>query len=125
MSVLPDTYIIQLDNMHFCAPVGVGAEERKVGSKIIVEMTAEAEVSSKAFMDDDFSEAPDYSVIYQEIAKVVKEPVCLLEHLAYKIARTVLDVISGFVCVEVSVTKINPPLSGDGVNASVKFRLNR
>lgn len=115
---LAGTYTITLENMNFFARIGVGEDERKAGGPIRVCAKITAEVRQEAFADDDFTAAPDYSEIYRRIAQAVSQPVKLLERLACKIGGGILG-MQGISGVEVSVTKVNPPVGGDGMNATV------
>lgn len=120
------TYTIDLRNMKFYANIGAGAEERKIGTNIIVNVSVDVEAHSTAFVNDDINGAPDYAEIYDEVRKTAKEPVCLLERFAYKAACAILERVGQIVSVTVSVTKVNPPISGaDGLTSSVKFGITR
>ncbi len=115
---LADTYTITLENMNFFAHIGVGEDERKAGEPITVCAKITAEVRQEAFVNDDFTASPDYSEVYRRIAQTVRQPVKLLERLACKIGEGILG-MQGISGVEVSVTKVNPPVGGDGMNATV------
>lgn len=115
---LPETYTITLGNMNFFAYVGVGEDERKAGVAIRVCAKITADVRREAFYGDDFMAAPDYSEVYAKISEVVSRPVKLLERLACEIGEAILG-MQGICGVEVSVTKKNPPVGGDGMNATV------
>lgn len=119
---LPETYTITLENMNFFAHLGVGEEERKTGVQIKVCVKLTALVHRGAFVDDDPFAAPDYSEAYRRITQVVARPVKLLEKLAYEIG-TVLLQMQDVVAAEVEVTKPNPPVGADGLNASVSIRM--
>ena len=113
MSIL-GTYTINLDCLNFYAHIGVSEEERNVGTNIIVNVSAEAEATNAAFIEDNFKGAPDYATVYREVLKISKEPIRLLEHFAYKAA-----------CARVTVIKLNPPIGADGLKASVTLNLSR
>lgn len=125
MPKIPATYTISLDNMRFRVPVGVCSEERAIGTDVVVAISAEVIASEKAFVEDNLAGAPDYSVIYRKTAHIVRQPVRLLENLAYKVACVALEAAREIVSIEVSVTKINPPVGADGLNATVRLCLTR
>ena len=64
MSIL-GTYTINLDGLNFYAHIGVSEEERNVGTNIIVNISAEAEATNAAFIEDNFKGAPDYTTVYR------------------------------------------------------------
>lgn len=119
---LSETYTITLENMNFFAHLGVGEEERKTGVEIKVCVKLTAVVHQGAFVNDDPFAAPDYSEAYRRIAEVMARPLKLLEKLACEIG-TVLLQMQDVVAAEVKVTKPNPPVGADGMNASVNIRM--
>lgn len=119
---LPETYTITLENMNFFAHLGVGEEERKTGVEIKVCVKLTVVVHQGAFVNDDPFAAPDYSEAYRRIAEVMARPLKLLEKLACEIG-TVLLQMQDVVAAEVKVTKPNPPVGADGMNASVNIRM--
>ena len=125
MVFLPATYTISLENMRFRAPIGVCCDERNIGTDIIIAISAETNASTKAFIEDELAGAPDYSIVYKRIAHLVRQPVRLLEHLAYKVACETLDAAHEFISVKVTITKINPPVSSDGLKATVELCITR
>ncbi len=92
MSIL-GTYTINLDCLNFYAHIGVSEEERNVGTNIIVNVSAEAEATNAAFIEDNFKGAPDYATVYREVLKISKEPIRLLEHFAYKAACAIMGTV--------------------------------
>lgn len=121
---LPETYTITLENMNFFVHLGVGEEERKTGVEICVCVKLTAVVRQGAFVNDDPFAAPDYSEAYRRITQVVAQPVKLLEKLACEIGKILLQ-MQDIVAAEVKVTKPNPPVGADGMNASVSIRMSK
>lgn len=115
---LPKTYTVSLSNMCFYTSIGVGEDERSVGEKIIVDTKLTAILNEGAFADDDFTCAPDYSAIYDAIKQETSHPAKLLEHMAWRILKRVLEV-NGILAATITVTKPNPPIASDGASASV------
>ncbi len=122
--ILPETYTITLDSMHFYVQIGVGDDEKTIGEPIVVSVRLTAKTQARAFVNDDFTGSPDYSEIYGLIRETVKAPVNLLERLAYKIGEVVVKT-NGILAAEVTVTKPNPPVGSDGMNASVTLTVAR
>ncbi len=121
---LSETYTITLDSMHFYVQIGVGEDEKKIGEPIVVSVKLTAKTQPRAFLDDDFTNSPDYSEIYSLIRETVKAPVNLLERLAYKIGEAIINT-NGILAAQVTVTKPNPPVGADGMNASVTITVAR
>ena len=102
---------IQLEGMVFYGFHGVGAEERQVGQRFVVDLEVQRDLRAAGASDE-----PDDTVNYSRIYRLVKEVVegpsrKLLESLAETIAQGVLD---GFEVdsVTVKVKKPEVPIKG-------------
>lgn len=115
---ISDTYTIALNGMRFHAAIGVSEEERFVGEPIEVNLQMKCKTPIAAIDNDDENGVPDYSAIYAIIAETVKQPVKLLERLAVKIVSNIIQTQS-IIEITVSVTKKNPPVGADGLDATV------
>lgn len=121
---LNGTYTIELTGMRFLAPVGVSSDERKAGSEVIVNLSIEVSANSEAFASDDCRQVLDYSEVYKRVSLAMKKPCSLIEHAAYSIAEDILR-MSQVESVEVSLSKVNPPVGADGLKATVKLKARR
>ncbi|MDL2227953.1 dihydroneopterin aldolase [Bacteroidales bacterium OttesenSCG-928-K03] len=106
---------IQLWGYHGCLP-----EERKIGSKYIVDLSLSFDTSS-AEKSDSLHDTIDYSSVYEIIKNEFAKPVNLIEHLA----RRILDAIHNkFLLLDnstIMIQKINPPISGEIHSASIRL----
>ncbi len=106
---MPD--LIILEGMQFYGYHGVNPEERALGQRYVVDLTAELDLS-RAGESDSLEDTVSYSHIYRTVRAVMEgEPRNLLESVAQAIASSVL---AEFPVQAVSVTakKPNPPVRG-------------
>ncbi len=115
---------IHLNNIRVHANHGCLPEESLIGSDYRVDLTVKADLSLPS-ISDKLSETVDYvhlnNIVKEEMAIRSK----LLEHVAQRISTRVLDEISLVDAVEISVSKINPPIGGDVESVSVKIENTR
>ena len=88
------------------------AEESIIGSEYRVDVSVKADLS-KASISDRLSDTVDYVHINSIIKEEMQIPSKLLEHVAKRIINRILSEIEMTKEVEVSVSKINPPIGGD------------
>jgi dihydroneopterin aldolase len=108
---------ISLEGMEFFARHGCFSEEQAIGNRFLVDVHMEANVLRAAATD-----SVDDTVNYQEAYKVVAHEMCvpskLLEHVAGRIADSLLHNFGSITRVTVKVAKLNPPLGGGAVRQS-------
>lgn len=102
---------IYLSGMKFYAYHGCFAEEQKVGTRFIVDLSLLCD-TSQAVQTDDVRDAVNYVAVYQTIERVMNQPVHLLETVAHKIIHEVKADFPMVEQVKVKVCKLNPPLDG-------------
>lgn len=116
--------IIDVTNIKVYAYHGCLAEETKIGSDYLVNVSVEADLTKAAATD-----ALEDTVDYVHINRIVKEEMAiaaqLLEHVADRIIQRILLEIKIVMKVTVSVSKINPPIGGDVEKVSIKLKFNR
>lgn len=111
--------------MKFYSYHGVMPEEREIGGWFTVSVKMKLN-NCEAVESDSIYDAADYSEVYETIAKEMKDPSDLIEHVAGRIAEAIFDDFSLVDSVTVTVQKDNPPIVGavmDG--ASVTITANR
>lgn len=121
---IAETYSINISNMNFFACIGVGELERKVGEDIAVSVELTAATDSEAFENDQIANTIDYSEVYAQVKKAVSTPAKLLEHLAYNIGTSIME-INGIRAANISVTKKNPPMGSDGASATISISVSK
>ncbi len=114
---------IHLHQLVFHAFHGLYEEEKILGNEFRVDLTVQhhpAVIPIHAIND-----TINYVALYELVKKRMEVPVLLLETLATSIAQ---DILLQFVLadtVNISITKLHPPISGFNGQVGVSFELNR
>lgn len=103
---------VKITNIRVYAHHGCLREESIVGSEYSVDVTVGTNLS-KASLSDELSDTVDYVHIHQIVKEEMQIASKLLEHVAKRTIDRVLTEIAMVDDVEVSVSKINPPIGGD------------
>ncbi|MBR1468150.1 MAG: dihydroneopterin aldolase [Bacteroidaceae bacterium] len=116
---------IHIRGLRLAAKHGVLEQERLIGADFVVSIDAEVEVDDKAFAADDI----DGTVSYADVVETVKIQMSvtsnLLEHVAYRIASSLLDRFRRIRSVCVCIDKENPPCGVTAFAIGVEIRLHR
>lgn len=115
--------LIQIENMEFYAHHGHFREEQIVGSKFLVDITIETDMTVPA-ESDSLKDTLNYQMVYRLIQGEMDKKSRLLEHIARRILDTVYDGFSGIDKVTVKVSKMNPPMGGGRIE-KVSVTLSR
>ena len=103
---------IILENIKVYAYHGCMQEESKIGSDYVINLEVGANLDVPCGTD----ELKD-TVDYVTLLRVVKEEMAirskLLEHVADRIVRRILDHMNTVNWVEIKVSKMNPPINGN------------
>src|SRR6478672_6230405 len=103
---------ISLDGLVFFGRHGVNPEETELGQRFGINLTLRLDLSTPA-QTDHLHDTVSYSAIYKLVrAEVEGEPSKLLEHLAGRILRAVLQADGRIMEASVRVSKLQPPLKG-------------
>ncbi|MFX0556048.1 dihydroneopterin aldolase [Maribacter sp. CXY002] len=115
---------VQVENIKAYAYHGCLAEETRIGSDYLVNVTVEADLSKAALTD-----ALKDTVDYVHINKIVKEemaiPSKLLEHVAKRISDRIFVEIPMVLESSISVSKISPPINGDVEKVTISINSKR
>ncbi len=116
---------IILEGMQFYGYHGVNPEERVLGQRYVVDLTADLDLS-RAGETDRLEDTVSYSHIYRTVRAVMEgEPRNLLESAAQAIADNVLAEFP-VEAVSVTVKKPNPPVRGSSIQlAAVQVHRTR
>jgi len=90
---------------HGCQP-----QERVVGTDFYVTVSAIVEVEASAWRDDRLEGTADYSRFVSITRREMAVPSNLLEHVAARIASSILNECPSVQKVSISIEKENPPL---------------
>jgi dihydroneopterin aldolase len=103
---------IILSNMAFFAYHGVAPQERRLGQRFFVDVDCLLDVRPAAEADD-YRQAVCYAAVYDVVSAVMTgEPANLIETLAERIARTVLERFPRLEGVRVAIRKPSAPVKG-------------
>lgn len=119
---------IHLDQLQFYAYHGVLPEERQVGGQYVLSLTMAIpdSLALEALQGDDLSATVNYAEAYEVVRAEMERPSALLEHVADRVAQTLLRRFAIVRRVDVDLTKVTPPIAGfDGAGARVSYSLHR
>ncbi|MDR1644617.1 MAG: dihydroneopterin aldolase [Tannerellaceae bacterium] len=112
---------IVLKEMRFYAFHGVGWQENVVGNHFVVSLTLSAPLS-EAIESDELGDTIDYSVVYRLVKKEMDISSRLIEHVGGRILRAVKAHYPCITEIELSLSKLNPPVGGDIHSACVVLK---
>jgi dihydroneopterin aldolase len=114
---------ILLEGLRFFGYHGVYPEERTLGQRFIVDVTVELDLRN-AGAHDELDETVNYASIYAVVRSVVEgEPLMLIEAVADRSARAVLEAFPAISAVELTVRKPAVTIRGahlDAVGARIR-----
>ncbi len=113
--------IIEIENMEFYSYHGCFAEESKIGTHFLVSLWLDVD-TTKAQRSDNIEDTVNYLSVYQTVKKQMAIPSHLLEHVADRIASSVMDEFHAISNIRVKIVKRNPPLGGriEGVALTIE-----
>ena len=115
---------VSLEGLEFHAYHGVYAHERSSGNKFEVDILVDTQFADSAFHDE-LSGTINYEDLYAVVKAEMEKPSKLLETVGHAIAKQTLDSFKEAVCVEVKISKFNPPIGGVCKKASVVVNQKR
>lgn len=113
---------IYLRNVRFHAFHGVLPQERIVGNDYLVNVVLDYDFSS-AMKTDDLQGTLNYAEVYQKVREEMAVPSKLLEHVAGRIAHRLFSDFPEIQKLQLSITKVNPPMGADSDGAGVEVVL--
>lgn len=93
-----------------------------MGGDFTVTLQAEVDMS-RAMESDDIADALNYADLYQVVEREMTVPSKLLEHVAGRIGKAVLEHFPQVISLDVKVVKLNPPMGADCDGAGVELHL--
>lgn len=115
---------IIIEGMEFYAYHGHFEEEQIVGGKFIVDIKIETDLV-KAGISDSLEDALDYQTIYGDIKTEMQKKSNLLENIASRIETTLFNNHPAIISLELTVSKLNPPVGGKVNKVSVFLEKKR
>ncbi len=119
---------IQLNALRFHARHGVLPQERTVGGDFRVDLSLQIadRQAHGALCHDQLEATVNYADVYEKVRQEMDCPSALIEHVAGRIARSLLRSFPALRQVEVRVAKVSPPIPGFvGESAAVEYSLRR
>jgi len=110
--------LIQIEGMEFYAFHGHYKEEQIVGSKFLVDLSIEADMS-KPKVSDNLKDAVNYQQAFEIVKAQMGKKSHLLENIAGRILDTLYAEMSGVKKARIKVSKLNPPVGGKVGSVSV------
>ncbi len=114
---LPDFYI-ELENVRFHARHGVMKQERITGNEFEVNLKVKTDFAS-ALESDNLDNTISYADIYDVIKTEMMKPSDLIEHVAGRILKRLIENWPQLDSIYLKVSKLNPPIPGEVAKASV------
>lgn len=115
---------IYLRNVRFHAFHGVLPQEGIVGNDYLVNLVLDYDFSS-ALKTDDLQGTLNYAEVYQKVREEMAVPSKLLEHVAGRIAHRLFSDFPEIQKLQLSITKVNPPMGADSDGAGVEVVLTK
>jgi dihydroneopterin aldolase len=109
---------IALEGLEFHAFHGVYPHERESGNWFEVDIAVETDFSLAA-KSDNLTGTVDYETLYRIVKAEMERPSKLLESVAEKIINDVLQQLNTVSNVELTISKVNPPIGGKCKRATV------
>lgn len=113
---------IYLRNVRFHAFHGVLPQEGIVGNDYLVNLVLDYDFSS-AMKNDDLQGTLNYAEVYQKVREEMAVPSKLLEHVAGRIAHRLFSDFPEIQKLQLSITKVNPPMGANSDGAGVEVVL--
>jgi dihydroneopterin aldolase len=104
--------------MKFYAFHGILPQERCVGNDFLVNLTLSAALEN-AVAEDNLEFTINYATVYSIVKKEMNIPSRLLEHAAGRILQSLKIHFPQITEIELSLSKLNPPIEGELHSASV------
>lgn len=113
---------IYINEVRIHAHHGVMPQETAVGADFIVSLRVGYDIS-RAAMTDDVDDTLSYADMLAVVRREMDVPSKLLEHVAGRIASALIDAYPDITSVDLSLTKVNPPMGAECRGAGVEIHL--
>ena len=113
---------ICLNEIRLYAFHGVLEQERRVGGEYSVSLRVHYNIY-KAMETDNVADTLNYAQLLKIVKREMAVPSNLLEHVAGRIGKTVFHEFPQAEAIDLTVTKLNPPMGADCAGASVHVHL--
>ena len=97
-------------------------QERTTGGEFVVSLRAKY-LFEKAIESDNVEDTLNYAELFDIINKEMQKPSCLLEHVAGRIGKSIIEAFPSIETIDITIDKTNPPMGADLASASVELHL--
>lgn len=111
---------IRIEDMEVYAYHGHMPEENKIGGRFLVNLEIDVDLEA-ASQSDVLADTFDYETAYRVVKEEMKTSSALLEEVAGRILRRLLDASSLVQSAKVKLSKMNPPFDGRVKAVSVEL----
>lgn len=115
---------IRIDRQRVFARHGVLPQEQAVGAYFYVSLEVEV-ADCPAMQSDELADTVSYARLAELVNREMAKPSKLLEHVAWRIARAILNESDTIKQVKTQVMKENPPMGIECRGAGVELALQR
>jgi len=115
---------VSLEGLDFHAFHGVYPHERESGNWFEVDIAVETDFSLAATTDE-LGGTVNYETLFKIVKDEMEQPSKLLETVAEKVAKDVLEIFPNVLSVEFRISKLNPPIGGKCRKATVSLLKRR
>ena len=112
---------IKLNEIKLYGFHGVTNEEQNVGSWFTINLVVQTEVNPESMVGDRLSGTVDYSKLSDCIVREFEIKSKLLEHLAFRISKSLFENFQTIEQITIEICKQTPPISVNMKSASVEF----
>jgi dihydroneopterin aldolase len=117
----PDHDRIELRGLRLVGRIGALDHEREQDQPLEVDLDLDVDLGA-AGASDELSDTVDYGAVCSAVAATVAEGhVALLEHLAARVAGTVLGLDDRIAAVDLTIRKLRPPVPLDLATSGVRI----
>ena len=109
---------ILLEDIEFYAYHGVFEQENRVGNTFILNLKISTDMTS-ACTSDELDGTISYAGIYNVVEAEMQIPSKLLEHVAFRIIKSLRVKFEKIEDMEIKISKKNPPVGGQVKQASI------
>ena len=115
---------VRLTNLRFHAYHGVLPQEKLTGGNFSVSIEVVGDICD-ACITDNVNDTINYAELYDIVKTEILQPSALIENVAYRIGKSIINKIDKVSSVKIELTKLNPPLGADSDGASVTISVCR
>ena len=111
-------FYILLENIKMYAYHGVFSQENQVGNFFLLHVKIEVS-NCESLESDEISDTISYADVYNVLKEQMAIKAKLLEHVGWRIIRSLKEKYANITNIELKITKLSPPIEGVVGNATI------